>query len=140
MIIKVCKCKEEAELGPKCLLGVAGLLVEFRIELVLLLHQVLEAAAGFPVLFLLGGWLHRCFGLLGIARGLVGFGLSVCVLGCAGRSRGGFAGLSWSGGVSVAPVEGAFRWRSGGDPQLVVVRIRVAGDDCGGLFAMFLCS
>lgn len=71
MIIKVCKHKEEAELGPKCLLGVAGLLVEFRIELVLLLHQVLEAAAGFPVLFLLGGWLHRCFGLLGIARGLV---------------------------------------------------------------------
>lgn len=70
----------------------------------------------------------------------LGFGLSVCVLGCAGRRRGGFAGLSWSGSVSVAPVEGAFRWHSGGDPQLVVVQIRVAGDDRGGLFAMFLRS
>ena len=36
--MKVCKRKEEAEVGPKCLLAVAGLLVEFHTELVLLLH------------------------------------------------------------------------------------------------------
>ena len=36
--MKVCKRKEEAKVGRKCLLAVAGLLVEFRIELILLLH------------------------------------------------------------------------------------------------------
>lgn len=92
----------------------------------MLFSEVFQAAVGFPVLFLLCRWLLWCFWLLRIARGLVGVALAVCVLGSAGRRRGGlFARSSCSCAVYVASVERAFWWRSGGDPQLVVIEIGV---------------
>ena len=50
----------------KCLLSVAGGLVQLGIELVLLVSEVFQAAAAFPVLFLLCFWLLDCSGSFGL--------------------------------------------------------------------------
>ena len=111
----------------KSSLRVAGGLVQFGVELVLLFSKVFQAAAAFPVLCLLCPWPLRLFWLLRIARGLFGVALAVSVVGSGGRRRGVlFARSSCSCAVCVASVERAFWWGSGRDPQLVVMEIRVS--------------
>ena len=111
----------------KCLLSVAGGLVQLGIELVLLVSEVFQAAAAFPVLFLLCPWLLRLFWLLRIAGGLFRVALAVSVVGSGGRRRGVlFARSSCSCAVCGASVERAFWWGSGRDSQLVVIEIGVS--------------
>ena len=110
----------------KCLLSVAGGLVQLGVELVLLVSEVFQAAAAFPVLFLLCPWLLWLFWLLWIAGGLFCVALAVSVVGSGGRRRGVlFARSSCSCAVCGVSVERAFWWGSGRDPQLVVIEIGV---------------
>ena len=110
----------------KCLLSVAGGLVQLGVELFLLVSQVFQAAAAFPVLFLLCPWLLRLFWLLRIAGGLFRVALAVSVVGSGGRWCGVlFAYSSCSCAVCGVSVERAFWWGSGRDPQLVVIEIGV---------------
>ena len=108
----------------KSLLRVAGGLVQFSVELVLLFSEVFQAAAAFPVLCLLCPWPLGLFRLFQIARGLFGVALAVSVVGSGGRRSGVlFACSSCSCADCVASVERAFWWGSGRDPQLVVIEI-----------------
>lgn len=110
----------------KCLLSVAGGLVQLGVELLLLISEVFLAAAAFPVLFFLCPWLLRLFWLLRIAGGLLRVALAVSVVGSGGRWRGVlFACSSCSCSVCGASVKRAFWWGSGRDLKLVVIEIGV---------------